>query len=156
MRLHDLKPNEGKKKNRKRVSRGIAAGQGKTAGRGYKGQKSRSGSGGHLYRQGGNLPFFRKLPFMRGEGFRPINRLTYNEINVETLDKIRAGTEVTPEYLAEKNMLHKKSNPVVILGRGEITKSLTVKAHRFSKSAEKKIKDAGGKVEVLEYAGKVE
>ena len=69
----------GAKKNRKRVARGIAAGQGKTAGRGTKGQKSRSGSGGSLYRQGGNLPFFRRLPFIRGEGFRPINRVDYNE-----------------------------------------------------------------------------
>jgi large subunit ribosomal protein L15 len=154
MKLHELKPNEGKKKNRKRVGRGIAAGQGKTAGRGYKGQNSRSGSGGHLYRQGGNLPFFRKLPFLRGEGFRSINRVTYNEINVEKLNSFRAGTKVTPEFLAEKNMLHKKSNPVVILGRGDISKSLTVKAHRFSKSAKEKIEAAGGKTEVIEITGK--
>jgi large subunit ribosomal protein L15 len=154
MKLHELKPNEGKKKNRKRVGRGIAAGQGKTAGRGQKGQKSRSGSGGHLYRQGGNLPFFRKLPFLRGEGFRSINRVTYNEINVEKLNSFRAGTKVTPEFLAEKNMLHKKSNPVVILGRGDISKSLTVKAHRFSKSAKEKIEAAGGKAEVIEITGK--
>jgi large subunit ribosomal protein L15 len=154
MKLHELKPNEGKKKRRKRVGRGIAAGQGKTAGRGYKGQNSRSGSGGHLYRQGGNLPLFRKLPFLRGVGFRSINRVTYNEINVEKLNSFRAGTKVTPEFLAEKNMLHKKSNPVVILGRGDISKSLTVKAHRFSKSAKKKIEAAGGKAEVIEITGK--
>ena len=154
MKLHELKSNEGKKKRRKRVGRGIAAGQGKTAGRGYKGQNSRSGSGGHLYRQGGNLPLFRKLPFLRGEGFRSINRVTYNEINVEKLNSFRAGTKVTPEFLAEKNMLHKKSNPVVILGRGDISKSLSVKAHRFSKSAKKKIEAAGGKAEVIEITGK--
>ena len=107
MKLHDLKPSEGSTKRRKRVARGIGAGQGKTAGRGYKGQKSRSGSGGALYRQGGNLPFYRRLPFLRGVGFTPINRIVYNEINVETLSTFRAGTVVTPELLAEKNMLHK-------------------------------------------------
>lgn len=150
MKLHELKPNEGKKKDRKRVSRGIAAGQGKTAGRGTKGQNSRGGSGGNLYRQGGNLPLFRRLPFMRGEGFRSINRVTYNEINVEKLNNFRAGTEITPELLAEKNMLHQKANPVVILGRGEISKALTVKAHRFSKSAKEKIEAAGGQIERIE------
>lgn len=149
MKLHELKPNEGKKQDRKRVGRGTAAGQGKTAGRGTKGQKSRSGSGGHLYRQGGNLPLFRRLPFKRGEGFRSINRVTYNEINVEKLSLFRAGSEVTPEILAEKMMLHKNSNPVVILGDGEINKALTVKAHRFSKTARKKIEAAGGKVELI-------
>ena len=154
MKLHDLKPNEGKKKGRRRVGRGIAAGQGKTAGRGMKGQNSRSGSGGHLYKQGGNLPLFRRLPFMRGEGFSPINRITYNEINVEQLNSFRAGTEVTPELLAEKNLLHKKANPVVFLGRGELSKSLTVKAHRFSKTAKEKIEAAGGKAEIIEIKGK--
>jgi len=154
MKLHDLKPNEGKKKNRRRVARGRGAGQGKTAGRGQKGQNSRSGSGGHLYKQGGNLPLFRRLPFMRGEGFSPINRITYNELNVEQLNSFRAGTEITPELLAEKNMLHKNANPVVFLGRGEISKSLTVKAHRFSKTAKEKIEAAGGKTEIIEIKGK--
>ena len=150
MKLHDLKPSEGSTKRRKRVARGICAGQGKTAGRGYKGQKSRSGSGGALYRQGGNLPFYRRLPFLRGVGFTPINRVIYNEINVETLSDFRAGTVVTPELLAEKNMLHKTKNPVVILGRGEIKKALTVKAHRFTKGAKEKIEAAGGKVELIQ------
>jgi large subunit ribosomal protein L15 len=150
MKLHDLKPNEGAKKNRKRVGRGIAAGQGKTAGRGTKGQRSRSGFGGHLYRQGGNLPFYRRLPFIRGEGFRPINRVEYNEVNVENLSKFKAGTEVTPELLAEKKMLHKNQNKVAILGNGEIKKALTVKAHRFTKSAKEKIEAAGGKAEIIE------
>ena len=150
MKLHDLKPNEGAKKNRKRVARGIAAGQGKTAGRGTKGQHSRSGFGGHLYRQGGNLPFYRRLPFMRGEGFRPINRVEYNEVNVETLAKFKAGTEVTPDLLAEQNMLHKNQNPVAILGNGDIKVALTVKAHRFTTSAKAKIEAAGGKAEVIE------
>jgi len=149
MKLHDLKPNEGSKKRRRRVGRGIAAGQGKTAGRGYKGQRSRSGFGGALYRQGGNLPFYRRLPFMRGEGFTPINRVIYNEVNVETLSAFKAGTEVTPDLLLERNMLHKSRHPVAILGRGDIKKALTVKAHRFTKSAKKKIEAAGGKAEII-------
>lgn len=150
MKLHDLKPNEGAKKDRKRVSRGIGAGQGKTAGRGTKGQRSRSGFGGSLYRQGGNLPFYRRLPFLRGEGFTPVNRVEYNVINVGKLTEFRAGSEVTPAVFAEKNMLHKKQNPVVILGHGDLDKALTVKAHRFSKSAVAKIEAAGGKAETIE------
>lgn len=150
MKLNDLKPNEGSKKNKRRVGRGPAAGQGKTAGRGTKGQRSRSGFGGSLYRQGGNLPFYRSLPFMRGEGFSPINRVEYNEINITQLTTFKAGTEVTPEFLSEKNMLHKKKNPIVILGNGEIDKALTVKAHRFTKSAKEKIEAAGGKAELIE------
>ncbi len=150
MRLNDLKPNEGAKKDKKRVGRGIAAGQGKTAGRGTKGQRSRSGFGGNLYRQGGNLPFYRRLPFMRGEGFTPVNRVEYNEVNIAQLAALKAGTEVTPEFLAEMNLLHKKKNPVVILGNGEIDKALTIKAHRFTKSAREKIEAAGGKAELIE------
>jgi large subunit ribosomal protein L15 len=150
MKLHDLKPNEGAKKDRKRVSRGIAAGQGKTAGRGTKGQKSRTGWGGKLYRQGGNLPFYRRLPFLRGEGFTPVNRVEYNVINVGKLSAFRAGSEVTPSDFAEKKMLHKKQNPVAILGNGTLDKALTIKAHRFSKSAVEKIEAAGGKAEVIE------
>jgi large subunit ribosomal protein L15 len=150
MKLNDLKPNEGAKRDRKRVSRGIAAGQGKTGGRGTKGQHSRQGFGGHLYHQGGNLPFYRRLPFLRGEGFSPINRIEYNEVNVENLEKFKAGTEVTPELLAENNMLHKKQNPVAILGNGELKKALTVRAHRFTDGARKKIEAAGGKAEIIE------
>lgn len=150
MRLHDLKPNAGAKKDKKRVSRGIAAGQGKTAGRGTKGQHSRQGFGGHLYRQGGNLPFYRRLPFIRGEGFSPINQVEYNEINVKTLDQFKAGTEINPEFLADKKLLHKNQNPVAILGSGELKKALTVKAHRFTASAKQKIEAAGGKAELIE------
>ncbi|MDO9547122.1 MAG: 50S ribosomal protein L15 [Pelolinea sp.] len=149
MKLHDLKPNKGSKKNRRRVARGPGAGQGKYAGRGLNGQRSRSGFGGALYRQGGNLPFYRRLPFLRGEGFSPINRIEYNEVNVETLSAFKAGTEVTPELLSDKNMLHKTKLPVVILGRGDITKALTIKAHRFTKSAKEKIEAAGGKAEII-------
>jgi large subunit ribosomal protein L15 len=149
MKLNDLIPNEGSRKSRKRVGRGISAGKGKTAGKGTKGQNSRSGVGGNLYRQGGNLPFYRRLPFMRGEGFTPPNRVEYNEINLSQLAKFEANSEVTPQKLAELNLLHKNSNPVVVLGHGEISVPLTVKVQRITKTAQEKIEAAGGKVELI-------
>ncbi len=150
MKLHDLTPNPGSKKQRKRVGRGISAGQGKTSGRGTKGQGSRSGEGGHLYRQGGNLPFFRRLPFMRGEGFTPPNQVEYNEINLDQLgDSFKAGADVTPEALAGARLLRDPRNPVVILGRGEIKVALKVRVHRVSASAKSKIEAAGGSVEII-------
>ena len=111
MKLNDLKPNEGSKTKKRRISRGIAAGQGKTGGRGTKGQHSRAGFGGHLYRQGGNLPFYRRLPFMRGEGFTPVNRVEYNVINVGKLNDFKAGTELTPIFLLKKECCIKKETP---------------------------------------------
>ncbi|MBT3337588.1 MAG: 50S ribosomal protein L15 [Anaerolineae bacterium] len=150
MKLHDLAPNAGAKKNRKRVGRGIAAGQGKTAGRGTKGQKARSGSGGKLYRQGGNLPFFRRLPFMRGKGFTPINRVEYNEINIDQLvEAFKANAEVTPESLKEARLLRDHRKPIVVLGRGDIKAALKVRVHRVSKGAQQKIEAAGGSVELI-------
>ncbi len=150
MKLNDLVPNEGAKKDRKRLGRGISAGKGKTSGKGTKGQSSRSGEGGHLYRQGGNLPFYRHLPFMRGEGFTPPNQVEYNEVNLSQLAaKFEAKSVVTPEALAEANMLHKPANPVVILGRGDIAIALTVRVQRVSKGAQAKIEAAGGKVEII-------
>ena len=150
MKLHDLVPNVGSKKNRKRVGRGISAGQGKTAGRGTKGQGSRSGEGGHAYRQGGNLPFFRRLPFMRGEGFTPPNQVFYNEINLNQLSQFfKANADVTPEALEEAHLLRDKRNPVVILGRGEMTIVLKVRVQRVSAGAKAKIEKAGGTVELI-------
>ena len=149
MKLHDLQPNPGAKKVGKRKGQGHAAGQGKTAGRGTKGEGSRAGQGGHLYRQGGNLPFYRRLPFIRGEGFTPPNQVEYNEVNIEQLAVFTAGTEVTPETLAQANMLHKTRNPVVILGRGEITVALKVRVQRVTKSAREKIEAAGGSIEII-------
>ena len=150
MKLHDLIPNPGSKKNRKRVGRGISAGQGKTAGRGTKGEGSRSGQGGHLYRQGGNLPFYRRLPFMRGEGFTPPNTVEYNEINLDQLSEaFKANEEVSPEALDAARLLRDARNPVVILGRGEVTVPLKVRAHRVSAGAKSKIEAAGGSVEVI-------
>jgi len=147
MKLHDLRPNRGATKRRKRVGRGIAAGQGKTAGRGTKGQGARAGGGTRLYHQGGNLPFFRRLPFKRG--FTPINRVEYNEVNLESLAVFPADSEITPEVLAEKGLLSKPKLPVVILGRGDVSVPLKVKVHRISKSAQAKIEAAGGSVEII-------
>ncbi len=150
MKLHDLVPNPGSKKNRKRVGRGISAGQGKTAGRGTKGDGSRSGTGGRLYRQGGNLPFYRRLPFMRGEGFSPVNRVDYNEVNLDQLSEaFKANAEVTPEALEQAHLLRDPRNPIVVLGRGEVKAAFKVRVHRVSASAKAKIEAAGGSVELL-------
>jgi large subunit ribosomal protein L15 len=150
MKLHDLVPNPGSKKNKKRVGRGISAGQGKTAGRGTKGEGSRSGQGGNLYRQGGNLPFYRRLPFMRGQGFTPLNRVEYNEVNLDQLTaSFKAEAEVTPDTLANARLLRDSRNPVVILGRGDITVALKVRAHRVTAGAKAKIEKAGGSVELI-------
>ena len=150
MKLHDLAPNKGSKKNRKRVGRGISAGQGKTAGRGTKGQGARSGEGGKMYRQGGNLPFYRRLPFMRGQGFTPRNQVEYNEVNLDQLtESFSADTEVTPETLEKAHLLRDSRNPIVILGRGEMKVALKVRAHRVSAGAKEKIEKAGGTVELI-------
>ncbi len=150
MKLHDLVPNPGSKKNRKRVGRGISAGQGKTAGRGTKGAGARSGEGGHLYRQGGNLPFYRRLPFIRGEGFTPPNQVEYNEVNLDQLSEaFKANAEVNPESLAEAHLLRDTRNPIVVLGRGEMSVALKVRVHRISAGAKAKIEKAGGSVELI-------
>lgn len=150
MKLHDLVPNPGSKKNRKRVGRGISAGQGKTAGRGTKGEGARSGQGGHMYRQGGNLPFYRRLPFMRGQGFTPRNQVEYNEVNLDQLtESFKANAEVNPDSLQEARLLRDPRNPIVILGRGEMKVALKVRAHRVSAGAKAKIEAAGGSVELI-------
>jgi len=149
MKLNDLKPNPGSKKNRKRVGRGISAGQGKTAGRGTKGQNSRAGSGGHLYRQGGQLPFFRRLPFVRGKGFTPPNVVEFNEINLDQLSSFKANADVTPETLDQARLIRNPRNPVAIMGRGELKIALKVRVDRVTKSAKAKIEAAGGTVELI-------
>lgn len=150
MKLHDLVPNPGSKKNRKRVGRGISAGQGKTAGRGTKGEGSRSGQGGNMYRQGGNLPFYRRLPFMRGQGFTPRNQVEYNEVNLDQLtESFQTDIEVSPESLEKAHLLRDSRNPVVILGRGELKVALKIRVHRVSAGAKSKIEAAGGSVELI-------
>ncbi len=149
MKLDELKPNEGAKRSKKRVGRGPSAGQGKTAGKGTKGQHARQGFGGALYRQGGNLPFYRRLPFMRGEGFTPPNQVVFNEVSLSDLERFDNTIEITPEVFAEANLLRKKSNPVVILGNGEVEKAYKVKVHRITRGAREKIEAAGGSVEII-------
>ena len=150
MQLHDLKPNKGANKGRKRKGRGTAAGQGKTCGRGMKGQNSRAGGGVPLYHQGGNLPFYRKLPFKRGEGFSVYNRVEYEEVNLEDLATFSADAEITPEILADAGLINGPDMPVKILGRGDVSVALKVKTHKISKSAQEKIESAGGSVEIIQ------
>jgi large subunit ribosomal protein L15 len=148
MKLHELQPNKGKTKNRRRAGRGIAAGRGKTAGRGQKGQGARAGGGMGLYHQGGNLPFFRRLPFKRG--FTPPNQVTYNEINLDQLEGFKANSDVSPETLQKARLLRNEDNPIVVLGRGELKSALKVRVHRVTKGARSKIESAGGSVEIIE------
>jgi large subunit ribosomal protein L15 len=151
MKLHDLQPNVGSKKSRKRVGRGTAAGQGKTAGRGTKGQGARAGKGVRLYHQGGNLPFYRRLPFMRGQGFTPLHQTEYNEVNLDQLANFPAGSDVNLATLMAARLLRDPENPVVILGRGEVKVALKVQAHRVSEGAKAKIEAAGGSIEILDF-----
>ena len=153
MKLHDLKPAPGSKKNKKRVGRGMASGTGKTSSRGHKGQGARSGGGKGPYFEGGQLPLVRRLPFRRG--FTNIWRVNYKPINVGRLqENFGEGDqqEVTPETLVEAGIIKKSDKAVAILGDGEVSTALTVKAHRFSKSAKEKIEAAGGSVEILPLA----
>jgi large subunit ribosomal protein L15 len=150
MKLHDLKPNKGAHRDRNRVGRGTAAGQGKTAGRGMKGQNARSGGGVPLYHQGGNLPLFRKLPFKRGQGMNIVNRVRYAEVNLDQLDEIKADTEITPEFLLKEGMVNDLDLPIKILGRGDVSVALKIKTHKISKSAQEKVESAGGSVEIIQ------
>lgn len=148
MKLHDLKPAPNSKKRRTRAGRGISAGKGKTAGRGTKGQGARSGGGKGPYFEGGQLPLVRRLPFKRG--FTNIFRIEYQEVNVDFINvRFEDGETVNPQTMQERGLIREATEPVVIMGRGELEKKLTVHAHRFTKSAEKKITDAGGTVEKL-------
>jgi large subunit ribosomal protein L15 len=149
MKLHDLRPAPGSVKRRKRVGRGMASGKGKTSGRGMKGQNARSGGGKGPYFEGGQLPLVRRLPFRRG--FNNINRVEYTPVNVERLQEKFGETsqEITPETLVEAGVIKRSDKAVAVLGRGDISATLIVKAHRFSKTAKEKIEAAGGTVEVL-------
>lgn len=149
MKLHELRPPEGAKKRRKRVGRGIAAGQGKTAGRGTKGQLSRSGGGKGPYFEGGQLPLVRRLPYKRG--FNNIFKVDYVPVNLYRLEGFGPDQQVTPETLADAGIIKSASLPVAILGMGEVEHPLVVKAHRFSTSARSKIEEAGGSVEELPW-----
>jgi large subunit ribosomal protein L15 len=147
MKLNDLQPSVGAHRSRERAGRGISAGQGKTAGRGQKGQGARSGGTKRPYFEGGQLPLVRRLPHLRG--FTNIWRVEYSPINVERLNCFTGGDEITPESLVAAGLIKSTTELVKILGGGDLDRALNVKAHKFSASAREKILAAGGTVEEL-------
>lgn len=147
MRLNDAQPKEGSKKRRRRVGRGISAGQGASCGFGMRGQKSRSGRGTRPGFEGGQLPLYRRVPKLKH--FPLVNQKVYTIINVEDLADLAAGTEVTLDSLLEAGILTTAKAPLKVLGNGEISNALTVKAAAFTKSAKAKIEEAGGTCEVV-------
>ena len=144
MKLHELKPSEGSRQVRNRVGRGTSSGNGKTAGRGQKGQKARSKV--RVGFEGGQMPLFRRMP---KRGFNNINRKEYAIVNLETLNKFEDGAEVTPALLVESGIVRNEKDGIKILGNGELSKKLVVKAHKFSASAKAAIEAAGGQAEVM-------
>lgn len=147
MKLFELQPAPGTSKRPYRKGRGAGSGNGKTAGKGHKGQNARAGGGVRPGFEGGQMPLYRRIP-KRGFNNKVFAKV-YSEINVAVLDRFENGTVVTPELLVETGILKKINDGVVVLGNGEITKNLTVKAARFTKVASQKIEAAGGKVEVI-------
>ena len=148
MGLHNLKPARGATRPRKRVGRGPGSGLGKTSGRGEKGQKSRSGYSHRPGFEGGQMPLYRRLP-KRGFTNAPF-RKEFAEINLEKLEVFEAGTIVTPEVLLKRGLIKKMKSGLKVLAKGDFTKALTVRAHKFSAKAQEKIAGLGGKAEVLE------
>ena len=146
MKLHELKPAQGSRKVRNRVGRATSSGNGKTSGRGQKGQKARSGGGVRPGFEGGQTPLFRRLP---KRGFTNVNAKEYALVNLDQLNVFEDGTEVTPALLKEAGIVRNFKSGVKVLGNGELTKKLTVKAAKFSKSAEAAITAKGGSIEVI-------
>ena len=146
MKLHELSPAPGSKKTRNRVGRGIGSGNGKTSGKGHKGQNARSGGGVRPGFEGGQNPLYRRLP---KRGFNNRFRTEYAVVNLSELNQFSAGTEVTPELLLQSGVVKNPKDGIKILGNGELTVQLTVKANKFSQSAVEKIQAAGGKTEVI-------
>ena len=147
MKLHELQPNEGSVKVRKRVGRGAGSGLGKTSGKGHKGQNARSGGGVRVGFEGGQLPLFRRLS---KRGFNNYNfRTVYAIVNIKDLEKFEDGTIVTKELLKENGLIKKELDGVKVLGNGKLTKKLTVQANKFSDTAKEKIENNGGKIEVI-------
>jgi len=152
MSLNNLRPPKGARKPRKRVGRGPGSGHGKTATRGNKGAKSRSGFRFKRGFEGGQMPLHRRVP---KRGFHNPFRIEYAVVNLDTIvDVFDAGSSVTPELLRERGLVRQSRVPIKVLGRGDVTKPLTVHAHKFSGSAAQKIAAAGGKAEVIEAAAK--
>ncbi|HHU33429.1 MAG: 50S ribosomal protein L15 [Zhaonellaceae bacterium] len=146
MKLHELKPAEGSRHTRTRVGRGPGSGLGKTSGRGHKGQKARSGGGVRPGFEGGQMPLYRRIP---KRGFTNIFKKEIVNINLDVLNSFENGTVVTPELLVEAGIINNVKDGLKVLGNGSLEKSLTVKAHGFSKAAAEKIEMAGGKAEVI-------
>ena len=146
MKLHELQANEGARTEGFRKGRGLGSGNGKTAGKGHKGQNARSGGGVALGFEGGQLPLFRRLP---KRGFKNVNHVNYATINVGDLNRFEDGTVVSSALLKENGLLSKEYDGLKVLGGGTLERKLTVQANAFSKSAEKAISDAGGKIEVI-------
>jgi len=147
LKLEDLRPTPGSVREPKRVGRGIGSGLGKTGGRGHKGQKSRGSGKVHLWLEGGQTPLHRRLPKV---GFKSFTHKSYAVVNLRTLEeRFETNEEVTPETLIRKGLVKDIKDGIKILGNGELTKPLTVKAHAFSKTAKKAIEMVGGKAEVI-------
>ena len=146
MKLNELKYTEGARRESKRIGRGHGSGNGKTAGKGHKGQNARSGGGVRPGFEGGQMPLYRRLP---KRGFHNKFANNFVEVNVKDLERFDANAEITAEVLKEAGVISKICDGVVVLGNGEITKPLTIKAKKFTKSAEEKIVAAGGKVQVI-------
>ena len=146
MKLHELTSTEGSRRDHFRKGRGLGSGNGKTAGKGHKGQNARSGGGVALGFEGGQLPLWRALP---KRGFKNVNHVNYATINVSALNRFDNGTVVTPALLIESGLISKELDGIKVLGNGKLEKSLTVQANKFSKSAEEAINGAGGKIEVI-------
>lgn len=146
MKLHELQAAEGARRSRNRVGRGTSSGNGKTSGRGHKGQKARSGGGVRPGFEGGQMPLFQRLP---KRGFTNINRKEYAIVNLDTLNRFEDGTEITPEFLVAEGVVKNLKAGLKILGQGSVDKKFTVKANKFSASAKEAIEAAGGKAEVI-------
>ena len=147
MRIDELRQAPGAKSPRKRRGRGIAAGQGKTAGFGTKGQGSRTGRGGHVFFEGGQNPMVRRLAHKRG--FRNVNRVEYVPVNIGSLAVFEAGTVVDPELMMAVGIVKNDEFPIKVLAEGDLDRALTVRADKFSSEARAKIEAVGGTVEVL-------
>ncbi len=145
MHIHDLQPAEGSTHRPKKVGRGRGSGHGKNSGRGDKGHKKRGNPSPHF--EGGQTPLHRRIPQLRG--FKAVNKKLYAVVNVGQLEELEPGTEVTPEFLTQSGILRDIRDGVKILGDGELTKKLTVRAHKFSQTAVQKLQAAGGAAEVL-------
>lgn len=146
MKLHELKSAEGSRKKRNRVGRGMSSGNGKTSGRGHKGQKAREGGNTRPGFEGGQMPLFQRLP---KRGFTNVHRKEFAIVNLDALNRFEEGAEITPELLLEEGIVSKQKSGIKVLGKGNVDKKFTVKAHKFSASAKEAIEAAGGQTEVV-------